>query len=162
MVVCLVVEHLHRSQNKPFSNARVRLANRNALILASVESIYKQFGEKMISLALGDKERWDIGIDAEGNFVMLSDLSQLQQFLRNRLLFIKNEWRYNNTIGVPYYEFILIDNPNFITIESIFKKTILETKEVSKILDFSMSLQNFNLQVNFRAKSVFGVIEGSV
>jgi len=116
----------------------------------------------MRSLALGDKERWDIGIDEHGNFAMLDGLEQLTQFLRNRLLFIKNEWRYNNTIGVPYFEFILVDNPDFVTIESIFKKTILETKEVSKILSFNMTLKNLNLKIDFRVKSTFGIVEGSI
>jgi hypothetical protein len=116
----------------------------------------------MKSLALGDNTRWDIGIDENGNFAMVSELSQLQQLLRNRLLFIKNEWRYDNTIGVPYFEFILIDNPNFVTIESILKKTILETKEVSRILSFEMKLENFNLKVNFRVKSTFGIVEGNI
>jgi len=116
----------------------------------------------MISLSLGKNEEWDMGLDEKGNFAMVSELSQLQQFLRNRLLFIRAEWRYNKTIGVPYYEFILVDNPNFLTIESIFKKTILETEGVEKILDFSMSVKNLILNVNFRVKSKFGIVEGGI
>jgi hypothetical protein len=113
-------------------------------------------------LALGCNDRWDIGIDASGNFVFVDGLNQLRQVLRNRLLFIKNEWKYNISIGVPYYEYILIDNPNIKTIESIFKKVILETHEVSSILEFNLSLKNHLLNVKFKVKSTFGVMEGEI
>lgn len=116
----------------------------------------------MKSFALGDKDRWDIGIDEAGNFVFVDGLNQLGQFLRNRLLFIKNEWKYNISIGVTYYEYILIDNPNIKTIESIFKKVILETPEVSSILEFNLSIGNYILNVKFKVKSTFGVIEGEI
>ena len=116
----------------------------------------------MISIALGDKDRWDIGIDSDGNLVMISNINQLVQFLRNKLIFIRGEWRYDIRVGFPYFEFVFVNQPNFLTIESIFKKAILETKEVTKLLDFEMNLENNILRVFFRVDSVFGIVEGEI
>ena len=113
----------------------------------------------MKSLSLGHKDRWDIGIDEDGNFLFLTKAEQVAQFLRNRLLFIFKEWRYNQYIGVPYYEHILVNSPNLGLIESIFKKEILETKEVEELQEFELTLRNLNLNVYFSATSIFGRFE---
>jgi len=113
----------------------------------------------MKSLALGDKYCWDIGIGTDGNFVFLTKADQVAQHLRSRLLFISKEWRYEQDEGVPYYEHILVNTPNLRLIESIFKKEILETKEISSLDVFEMTLQNLNLNVYFEGISIFGRFE---
>ena len=116
----------------------------------------------MKSLYLGNNDRWDIGIGEDGNFVFIQDAEQLAQFLRNKLLFIAKEWRYNQLVGVPYYEHILVNTPNLGLIKSIFKKEILETNEVERLLEFELTLRNLNLNVYFSAISIFGRFEVNI
>lgn len=116
----------------------------------------------MKSLYLGEKDRWDIGIGEDGNFVFVEDDSEVVQNLRERLLFIYGEWIYDITKGVPYYEHILIDNYNLRTIESILKKEILEHELVNEIVYFSMSLNNLVLNVEFKVKTNTAFLEGEL
>jgi hypothetical protein len=116
----------------------------------------------MTSMSLGDKDRWDIGIDAYGNLVFVEKLDEVVQNLRSRIIFIRKEWRYNKNIGFPWWEFVFINNPNLITIESILKKTILKTHGVTKILDFEMSLKNNMLSVFFRVDTIYGIAQGEI
>jgi len=117
----------------------------------------------MKSLYLGDSSRWDIGIGEDGNFVFIQDANELAQHLRNKLLFVWKEWRYNQEVGVPYYEYILVGNPNIGLIESIFKKEILDTNEVEKLLEFELILNpNHILNVYFVAISIFGRVEVTI
>lgn len=116
----------------------------------------------MISMSLGDKDRWDIGIDSEGNLVFVTDLDEIVQHLRSRIIFIKKEWRYNKNVGFPWWEFVFIDQPNLSTIQSILKKTILKTEGVVKILEFEMTLKNNMLHVFFRVNTIYGIAQGEI
>jgi len=116
----------------------------------------------MLSMALGDKERWDIGIDTSGNLVFVNELDELVQHLRSRIIFIKKEWRYDIRIGFPWWEFVFINNPNLRTIESLLKSLILKTEGVTKILEFEMNLQNNMLNVFFRVDSIYGIAQGEI
>ena len=116
----------------------------------------------MLSMSLGDKDRWDIGIDSNGDLVFVKDLDEVVQNLRSRIIFIRKEWRYNINIGFPWWEFVFVDNPNLATIESILKKTILKTYGVNKILEFSMSLKNNMLSVFFRVDTLYGIAQGEI
>jgi len=113
-------------------------------------------------MSLGDKDRWDIGIDSNGDLVFVTDLDQVVQHLRSRIIFIKKKWRYNMTVGFPWWEFVFINNPNLITIQSILRKTILKTEGVTKILDFDMNLKNNMLSVFFRVDTIYGITQGEI
>jgi len=116
----------------------------------------------MLSMSLGEKERWDIGIDTEGNLVFVNKLDEIVQHLRSRIIFIKKEWRYNINVGFPWWEFVFVNTPNLSTIESILKKTILKTHGVTKILYFEMSFKNNMLNVFFRVDTIYGIAQGEI
>lgn len=115
----------------------------------------------MQSLGLGDKTVWDLNLDGN-NINIVRKQEELAQTLRNKLIFIRGEWRYEITVGIPYFEHILIDNPNLTIIESLFKKAILETNGVLKMLRFEMKLEKQMLSVSFSVQSIYGNIEGQI
>lgn len=47
--------------------------------------------------------------------------------LRNRLLLFKGEWFRDTRVGLPYFEQILVKNPNIALLENIFRQAIVST-----------------------------------
>jgi hypothetical protein len=85
-------------------------------------------------------------------------LALVQQRLKQSLLFFLGEWFLDVTDGVPYYQDIFIKAPDIITVESIFKSTILETPDVLELISFELEYTNIDrgLSLEFEVKTTFG------
>lgn len=95
------------------------------------------------------------------DLVITDDIQQLMQNLKIRLLFFLGEWFLDITRGVPYYEEILIKNPNQSRVESILKQQILNTKNVKEMLEFNLNYDASTrlLNVTFSVDTDFGILE---
>ena len=69
----------------------------------------------------------DLKIDERGD-ISLTD--NVQQAVKVRLQWFFNEWRFAPQFGVPYFEEILIKNPNSIRVRSIIRDEALTVDEV--------------------------------
>jgi hypothetical protein len=113
----------------------------------------------------------DLGIDklskdlsvVDGDLQLVSELSEINQHVTTRLRFFYGEWVFDTSIGVPYYETILVPNPNLAQIEAVLKKTISDTNGVKDILDFSLSFDKDRrtLGVSFTASTDLGLLKVS-
>jgi hypothetical protein len=101
--------------------------------------------------------RQDVKVDNR-DISVLSDSNEIDQNIRIRLQFYKGEWFLDTEAGVPYFEDILIKNPDLIEVDRIFKVAILEAPEVDRITEFSSSFDSSNrtYSVTFRAVSIYG------
>jgi len=104
-----------------------------------------------------DKDTHDMYFD-ESDLHVVDDLDQVEQSLKERLLFYLREWFLDITAGVPYYTEVLIKNPNVPDIENILKSKILDTPNVLEILEFNSVFNNSarNFTVTFKSKTVYG------
>lgn len=95
------------------------------------------------------------------DLVLTDDKEQLVQNLKIRLLFFLGEWFLDITRGVPYFEEILIKNPNQARVESILKQQILETENVNEMLEFNLNYDSLNrvLNLTFKVDTDFGTLE---
>ena len=115
----------------------------------------------MIGRAL-DKNN-DLVIE-KGRLKIVEDAAEVLQHIRTRLQFYQGEWFLNTNSGVPYHQRIFTKPINLVNIESIFKTIILETPEVSKLLEFSLEYEGGSarmLYVKFSAETSFGVIDNN-
>ena len=87
---------------------------------------------------------------------LVRDLDSVEQALRVRLQFFLGEWFLDTTAGIPFYEDILIKNPNIPNIESILKAEILETEDVIELLSFDTTFENRILAVSFKVRTEYG------
>lgn len=72
------------------------------------------------------------------DFQFTSDLSEyVAQKLKIKLSMFQGEWYLNNTAGMPYFQDILISNPNIDLIEDLYKASIRDTYGVSEIVEFN-------------------------
>ena len=72
----------------------------------------------------------DLQISENGDISLTESIIQA---IRIRLLWFFQEWRFAPRYGVPYYEEILVKNPNLARIRRIIKNEILSVEGVNSV-----------------------------
>ncbi len=95
-----------------------------------------------------------------GDLVLVSGIEELQQRLLTRLRWFYGEYPFNTSLGVRYFEDILVKNPNLPNVETLLKNVIAETEGVNKITSFQISYDpaKRTASINFAVDSVYGTI----
>lgn len=106
-----------------------------------------------------DLSSGDLAIE-NGDLVLVSGADELVQLLRTRLLWFYGEYKFNTSLGVRYFEDILVKNPNIPNIETLLKNVIAETDGVNKIASFQMdyNAQQRTASISFVVDSVYGTL----
>lgn len=107
-----------------------------------------------------DETTHDLKI-TKGDLSLNSGIQYVIQLLKIRLQFFAGEWFLDTTKGLPFFEEILIKNPDVPSIESLLKASIIETDGVLELIEFSsvFSASNRSLSVEFKVTSIYGDIE---
>lgn len=94
----------------------------------------------------------DLDIDGAAMSIVDGDDALLQHLLI-RLRLFKGEWFLDERVGVPYYDSILIKNPDLVAIRSIFRQAILTTPGIASLdaLTTSYDSTTRTLTVTFTA-----------
>ena len=89
---------------------------------------------------------------------MTGDLLGIKQQVTLRLGFFKGEWFLDEETGLPWYEEIIVKNPNLIRIREIFREAILSVAGINEVtfLDLLFSAYARTLSVNFKASTNLG------
>lgn len=96
-----------------------------------------------------------------GDLVLTTtDMDNIYQNIKQNLRIFKGEWFLDRTLGLPYFESILIKNPNSALVATLYKNKILETKGVTKLNAFSMEFDSASrqLSVTFEATITTGEV----
>lgn len=93
-----------------------------------------------------------------GDLSLTSGSSGIAQNLRIRLNFFKGEWFLDATQGMPYFQNVLVKQPNSQAIRAIFRKAILTTPGVTSVSNLELDLDNSlrKLSVSFEAETIEG------
>ena len=115
----------------------------------------------MINLQLD--ENGDIFIRNYG-LARISGNDKIAQRISTRLKLLLGEWFLDTGAGVPWFDQILIKNPNRAIVQGALKRAILQTPKVNELLRFDITEDSVNrkVMVNF-AVTVNGgsVVESS-
>ncbi len=115
----------------------------------------------MIDLELNTAN--DLKIE-EYDLQLIKDEDQVAQNISIKLQMYQGEWFLNTKAGVPYYESILVKNPDGAAIDSLLKKAILTVDGVNELLeyeaDFDEDIARL-LTVSFKVNTIFGTVSGS-
>lgn len=97
----------------------------------------------------------DLFISESGDLVLNQKADAVRQHLEQRIKTGFREWFLDRSIGIPYFEHVLVKNPNVTVIDSLFKSTILDTPGVDELLAFDLILDNNSreLSISFRVKA---------
>lgn len=96
-------------------------------------------------------ESGDLYLSPETGDIVITD--SVQQAAIIRLKWFKDEWRINPDYGLPYYDEILIKNPNESLIRSRISEELLSIDEVETVDDIEISIDSKTR----RAKITFSV-----
>ena len=106
----------------------------------------------------------DGDLDVSGSDIQFVEkIHMVRQNLSIRLKFFLGEWFLNITIGVPYFQSILVKNPNEVAIISFFKKTILQTNNINKFIQTPVleiiSKEDREFKITFSVDTDYGLLD---
>lgn len=99
-----------------------------------------------------------------GQLVLVDGVNQTAQQIKIALLTFLGEWFMDNSVGVPYFDQVLLKSPDKSKIEHIFRQKILAVANVKRVLSLRTLLdrQARLLVVEFEAQTSNGVVKDSV
>lgn len=98
---------------------------------------------------------WDLDITAHG---LITGPDAIRQKVKQVLQLIKGEWFLDVSIGVPWFESILVRNPSFELIRNIIRGKIQSVKGIATVPTLALSFDKptRELTIQFEAKLVGG------
>src|SRR5437667_12690157 len=87
-------------------------------------------------LAIGDEDG-DLVV-ARCDLVLTYGLESIRQDVRARLRFFAGEWFLNTDEGVPYFEHVLVKNPDQSLLRSVFRDVILGARGVIDVPEIQL------------------------
>ena len=109
----------------------------------------------------------DLALDTDGDLLIANNAvvlvegdDAIVQQLRIRFRFFLGEWFLDIRQGTPYYEEILIKNPDLSRVNGIFKQVILSTPGIASLEEFDLNFDGAErlLTVTFLARKTDGEI----
>lgn len=96
-----------------------------------------------------------------GDLVLTQGADAVKQHITQRLKMFTGEWFLNLSEGVPYFQNILIKNPNPDVVDGLLKSTILATPGVDELLSFDLDYDAAlrKLTVDFSVRVLDTVID---
>jgi len=98
-----------------------------------------------------------------GTFKLVSDGAELLQRIRCRLLAYKKEYFLNRNDGVPYFEEIFKKPIDLSTTESILRKVVQSTEDVTEVTELRVTYggnTSRSVSVYFSFNSIYGSYTG--
>lgn len=99
----------------------------------------------------------------DGDLVINSGIGGIQQDILTRLRTYLGEWFLDNTIGMPYFQQILLKNPDQSKIDAAFINMIMGTPGVISLVSYSFATDFVlrTLTVSFVAQTTQGTVDYS-
>ena len=95
----------------------------------------------------------DLSVNEYGD-ISLTD--SVKQAVRIRLQWFLNEWRFAPQFGIPYFEEILVKNPNMLRFRSIIRDAAESVEEVREARNVEIALDASNRSVRVSVDIVIG------
>lgn len=96
-----------------------------------------------------------------GQLVLVSDAAEAAAVqLRNRFQFVRGEYFLDTRVGVPYFGFVFVKNPDLLLIRQLFRTVILGTPGIKSVPEITTTFDSSarSLSFSFRAIADSGAI----
>lgn len=99
-----------------------------------------------------------------GDLVLVSDQDAIAQDLRMALRFFAGEWFADQSAGVPYFDQVLVKNPDTTQLRGVFRDAILARPGVKDLLSLELTLDAAlrSLSVAFKVDTDLGELSAEV
>jgi hypothetical protein len=111
----------------------------------------------MPALKLDDNN--DLAIE-NNNLVLIDGSDLVKQLIIQRLKTFLGEWFLDKSVGIPYFQDILIKNPNANVVTTLIKNEILKAEGVIELDSFSTDFNDGarQLSISFSVRTEDGII----
>lgn len=90
-----------------------------------------------------------------GQLTVVTDLSEcIARKLQNRFQLFRGEWFLDTRIGVPYYEAVLVANPDLGVIRQIFTQVITSVEGVADVQDIELDFDRSTRELSFSFRAL--------
>ena len=100
----------------------------------------------MSTVTLDASNDWDV---TGGLLSLTSGTAETVQRIAARLLLFKAEWFLDQRIGTPYFQAVLIKNPDLDAIRQMIRGIIAATQGVKSVLSVTMSLDRVHRRLTY-------------
>ena len=99
-------------------------------------------------------------VTKNGDIKIIQKDDAIRQNISQRLQMFIGEWFLDTSKGVPYYQYILMKNPDMDLVSASLKDAILKTPGVLELIDFDFDFLNSNrtLSVTLTARTTAGEV----
>ena len=96
----------------------------------------------------------------DGDLVIVSGQPEILQHILQNLRTYLGEWFLDNTVGVAYYQQILVKNPDLGAVDAILQDAIVNTPGVTQLTNYKSNYTPGTRQifVNFAAQTTTGIV----
>jgi hypothetical protein len=93
----------------------------------------------------------DLELTADGrDLVLISGKEKVAQSIRTGAQIFRGSWRYDRSIGIPYFQEILVAGPDLERVRRRFHEFLTSTDGVSSIEQLDVRIDGETLYVDFR------------
>lgn len=112
-----------------------------------------------MDLALSDVDG-DVVID-NGDLLRVENADAIEQNISQRLKIYLGEFFLDQTVGIPYFQSILVKKANLAVVDAVLKDTIINTLGVLELIEFELDYdaQLRSLLLSFQARVLDGVVD---
>lgn len=117
--------------------------------------------EKVRDIALDINGDWLV---QNGDLQLIGDGPAIVQAVKIALQFFQGEWYLDESVGMPWWQSILIKNPDVGLVTAAFRKQILSVAGVQSIesLVLAWDIQSRVLTVTFEVQTNLGLLPGNI
>jgi len=91
---------------------------------------------------------WDV---TTGDLELTQGTDAIKQSVRIHLEFFQGEWFLDLDAGIPYYQSIMVKNPNPNLLQSVFRSALDETPGVASVDELNLSIDTAARQLSVEA-----------
>lgn len=94
------------------------------------------------------------------DLMVIDNAERVAQQIVIQLRFFYGEWFLDTSDGVPYFEYVLVKNPNLNHVRQVIREAIEKVPEVSKINFIKLNFDKVNrvLYVSYEVETEYGLI----
>lgn len=104
-----------------------------------------------------DDATWDLVTEVT-DLKLVEKADAIRQHLCQRLKTFLGEWFLDLRIGVPYFQRVMVKNPDPVVLDSVFKYEIINTPGITELLSFDLTIDGRQLLLAFVAACDDGAI----
>ena len=100
-------------------------------------------------------------LDLTGNELNLVDGDDaIVQHCALRLRFVRGEFFLDDEIGTPYFERILVKNPDLVVVRSVLRRVVLGTPGIESVANFTLTFDRSTrrAELSFEAQKADGTV----